>query len=1068
MSIISGVVRRPVSILVIMVLLCILSLFTATKISIDLLPDVAYPHISIYTTYPGVNPETVEETITKPIEATLRGLKNMVQVSSRSDSGISVISLEFKYGSDIDELAREIETRLDRIKSGFPKEVVAPMVFHFSGTDLPAVRVVVASNRNVNDVRQYIDENLLSYFEQIPGVARVEVSGGSTKRVLVETSVNRLNALGLTLSDIQNTIKSNGERTSLGYIQTETTDLALVLDNKFDNLEELKNLIIANRTTDTGEVYPVKIQDVADISFGYDELASNINTINGRPSVELNLYKTTGTSIVDVAEASNLMMKNIAKIAPKDFEFFVFDDEATFIANGMKAVGSAAGGGGLLAILILLIFLRNFRSVLIIGISMPISILFTFMFMYFAGLTLNAMTLAGLALGIGMLVDNSVVVLEHIYNKRLRGVKMLPSSEYGAREMARPVLAATLTTVLVFAPVLLFKDELGMMGGYVSALAFTVVVSVMSSYFVAIFFVPVLTSKYIKIYQSQPKGILKHINRMLEFCLEKLNESYQKRIRIMLEKPKRYLLLIVVLALVPIIIVVVRKPGFSLFPTFPRSEVAVYFEFPTFMTKDVKYEYVQDFQERTEYIFEKYGVSQDNVMVRVNSRSGGGLWGSGSNTADLIIQYKKDVTSELDRKITKEYQTFTNIYPGVLIDLGWGGRGWSGGGDFSLKMRSHNYDVLREKVIEFKKLIEKNFDGKITNITDDQGESATEYSLKVNRELANTYGISVSALVQELQSAVMGKTVNTYTEGASEYDIFVRLNAKDRSRADLVEQLYVNGNGNTRIPVANLVEKSYGLGVSQILRSDFQRTIGIQGSVVPPYTITQAVSEVRSMLEGQPGNNEVTYFFAGEFKKIQESSGTLIMIFLLAVLFIYGVMVSQFESFLDPFIIVFTVPLTFSGVVLIYMITQNYYSMFTLIGVVMLVGIAVNHGIVLVDYMNLLRNRGYKLKEAIVQGCENRLQPILMTTATTVIGLLPLVIFQIPGAEMVKPLALTVVGGLSSSALLSLFLIPLMYLSFKKRQVRWEEKSAKKHKKREEYMLARNRKLNRELGVAKD
>lgn len=1067
MSMISGIVRRPVTMLVVVLLLLAFSLFSASRLSLDLLPDVEFPQAFVSTAYTGASPEEIEENITKPIEEALRGITNLEEITSQSRAGSSFVNITFKYGSGMDQNIANLNERLNRITDFLPDDASSPVVFRFSANDVPVVSLEVLSNRTPNDTLQYFKDELLVHFEQINGVSQVDVRGGQLKQVFVEPSINRLNAYNITLSDITTAIAQNSSSGSIGTISTNVSDIDFVVENKYDNVEQLKNIIVAQRVGDNNEPYYIRIQDVADVRFGYDE-NNKISELNGNPSISVDIYKLSGANIVDVSEEIKKTITKMEDISPQDFEFIMLDDNAVFIKDSIGAVSQAALSGGFLAVLVLILFLRNFASVLIISIAMPVSIIITLMLMYFANITINFMSLAGLALGIGMLVDNSVVVLEHIYNKRLRGVRLLSASEHGASEMARPILASTLTTVLVFAPLLLFKNELGIIGGFFSHLAFTVVISVLSSYCVAAFFVPVLTSRYLPLYRAKYKGIFKKIDDTLEMFFINVCRKYRKTLSYILLRRKRFVLFIVVIALLPLVLI--PKLGFSFAPEFAPENLTIKFNFPPTAKIDDMYELVKNFEKRTEHIVDKFFQLQTaNKAIKVTGRTAGsnfGGFGARSSSASLDLYYVEDVNQNIHDAIVQAYLPYINIQPGVRIRVIGGearGAGSSSGSDFQLELKSENYDKLQETATKFTTLLEENLPN-LTNIDDDQPDSALEYALVVDRFLANSYGLSVNAIVTETQTAIKGRVVGKFSEGSSEYDIRLRLNVEDRKRTDIIERLYINSARGTRVPIINVLDTEFSQGVDQIRRADFQRTLVITADLVGKYTSVQAVSDAKNLLALFPKDEEITQIFTGEYEDIQKDFKTLAIIFLLAVLFIYGIMASQFESFLDPFIIVFTVPLTFAGVILIYFLTGNTISSFTIVGVVMLSGVAVNHGIVLVDYINLLRRRGFSLKDAILAGSESRLQPILMTSATTILGLLPIIILKINGVELIKPLALTVVGGLSVSAFLSLFFIPMIYYGFHQRLSRQSDKRKDKLRVKELYNLEGGQKFMEKYG----
>lgn len=1031
MAIIVNIIKKPVTVLVLVILITLFGIFSALQLSLDFSPEVEAPNLIVVTSYPDASPEDVEENVTKVMEKSLRGIENLLTISSESNAGQSRIDLEFKYGSNLETHTNNIRERLDRIRNSFPKEVDFPVIYKYNSTDRPIMEVAMVSNRSINDTREYYDNQLSNYFDQINGVARVEVAGGQKKRVYVEPSINRLNAFHLTLEDINNAISTNGRRSSVGVISTEISDIGLVIDNNYNSLDQISDLVIEERLSEYNEPYFIRLRDVADVRFGYD-VASNLSLLNDRPSLIIEFYKLANTNIVEVAENIKTQIKKLQNTLPNDFEILTTFDDSIFIKDELSAVWKAIFSGGVLVVLVLLLFLRNITSVLVIMISMPISIILTLMFMYFAGLTINFMTLAGLVLGIGMLVDNSIVLLEHIYHKRLKGLNLIAASGHGASEMARPIMASTLTTVLVFIPILIFKNELGYIAGYFVPLIFTVVVSVLASYCVAAFFLPVLTSKFIPLKVPHPNGIFKTLDDFFKFLLTKIESLYYQFLGYTLKRRKRFMALILVLALLPLLLV--PKIEFVFIPNIAPDFVRTKFTFPAnYSIKDM-HDIIKDFQSRTSYLSDEIGIkfTTINIIGRVTSFN---LYSTSANTGVIFVYFLNTVNLKKHKELVKAMIPYSKIYPGVtLATSGYSNSGGGGGGKkFNLEVKSQDYDQLLSTVSEITRLFQENLP-QLSNIANNQEESQLEYNVDIDRTQANSYGLSITRIIDEVQTALRGKNAGMFIENALEYDIRLRLAAHDRARTDVAERLYINTSSGNRVPLGNVINRSYDTALKKIYRKNFQRSISISADLVGNYTSSQAVTDTKNLLANYLLPENVSIEYAGEFQDIKKTFPILIWIFILSILFVYGIMASQFESFLDPFIIIFTVPLTLAGVIVLYFFTGSQISAFTIVGLIMLVGMVVNHGIVMVDYMNTLQKRGEPLEKAILVGAQSRLYPILMTSCTTIFGLLPIMVSNFSGAEFIQPLALTVAGGLTASALFSLYFIPLLYLGLNRRK----------------------------------
>lgn len=1025
MSVFTTVTRRPITVLIIFVVLLIFSIVMSMSIPIDFQPNVEFNEVTVTTTYIGANAELVEDTITVPLERVINSIDNIDEITSRTIEGSSMISITFKYKSGMEKNIDNLRNAIDMVSSQLPDDAGKPNIFRFGATGDPVIVMSISANRNHNELREYVDDVLTPYLEQINGVAFVAINGGVKKSVYIDISLNRLNAYNLTLGEIQNIIQSNGYGSTLGTIETKYKNVGVILDGEYKNIEAIKNIIVSERKINNDQSAFVRLRDIAEVNFDYGSEARQFY-LNDSPGIVVWFFKQNDANIVEVSNNIRDEIKRLEAITPDDFSFGVLSDFTSFIRAILNAVSDTALYGGMLALLVLIFFLRNITSVLCIACSIPISIVLTIMFMNMYGITLNFMTLTGLTMGIGIIVDNSIVVLENIYMKRKKKINLLPAAEYGVAEMAVPVFASTATTVLVFLPMLIFEQELGVIGAYFTNLGFAVVVSVIISYFTAIFLVPVLTSKFIPLHVNRGRGVIGKIKGIFDTLFQFIERSYEAVLTYTIHRRKRFIVLIILLAFFPFLLL--PRLGYSFIPDFTQDAVSVFMRFPPGSTNEEMYRTAKEYEEKIQPFLPE--VANRSLEI-IGSGTSISFFDSGLYTVELIVFFKDYMHNDDFKPLLDELNTIAKEYPFRISARSFYGGGGPGGGDanFTLKVRADDMNKLKQASESFSDSLRSIPD--FLDVSSNLPSSNLAISLAVNRERANAYGLSVRGVSDELGLAVSRKTVGTYVQGSKEYNITMRLRDEDSKRVDLFDQLYIK-TPTSRLPLSNLIERSLSTAEQRILREDSIKTIQIEAQLAEGYTIDKAIADARRALSENPLSldEDITYFFSGEFEDRNKNYRIMGLIFLFAILFVFGVMASQFESFSDPFIIIFTIPLTFSGVLLIYWLTGNSLSSFSLAGLVILVGISVNHGIVLVDYINVLRRRNYGLVRSIAEGARNRLQPILMTTFTTMGGMAPLAFTTKAGAELVQPLALTLFGGLGTSAFLSLFFIPLIYGGF--------------------------------------
>jgi len=704
----------------------------------------------------------------------------------------------------------------------------------------------------------------------------------------------------------------------------------------------------------------------------------------------------------------------------------VMYDTTKIIRDSLAQVSSSAISGAVLAVVILFVFLRSLKSTLIIGISIPVSIVVTMMLMYFAGLTLNLMTLTGLALGVGMLVDNSIVILENIYRYREKGAKLTAASILGTQEMVTAVTASTLTTIVVFAPVAILKSQLGM-----------------TSLVTAIFLVPALTSRYLPLSSRKEEpltGVLKSLDDRMARFFDGLDNLYKKSLRLVLRHR-----LATVLGIIAVFIgslFLIPLTGFEFMPNMQDDMVMVNVELPIGTKLDI----TESLLKRLELVVKNDVKGYRDIVVTAGTRSffgflGGNQTHKGSLTVMLPPYARRIDTSDT---VKAKLRARFNDIPSAVFSFSQGGGPRGNPTPIDILVKSDDLSRSKEVAEKIRLLLKDNIP-EVTEPTVDLKDGLPQVEIVINRDRAYDLGLNIASIGAEIRANIDGIESSKYREKGSEYDIVVILDPRDRDSIPDLNKLFVMNPQGRRIPLAGFAGLERTTGPVNINRENQTRVIHVTAGVVPKTDLSKTEARIRALIAREiPADDSYTIEFSGDYADLMKYGSKLIIILIISVALVFGVMASQFESFLDPFIILFTIPLTLIGVILIHVMTHTNFSTFTAVGIVTLAGVVVNNGIVLVDYTNLLRKRGLPIRTACVEAGGNRLRPILMTTLTTILGLLPIAVVESEGADLVKPISMTLLGGLSVSSFFTLFLVPVIYSFFneisEKREIRREAK----------------------------
>jgi HAE1 family hydrophobic/amphiphilic exporter-1 len=1027
MSLAQSIVKRPVLGIVVFGLTAIVALYLMSGIAIDMLPDVSMPYLIVNTNYQGAGPETVEKSVTKLLESQLVNVSGLESVSSTSGEGASMIIMEFKYGSDLDVKTNDVRDRLDRIKSRLPDGADTPIIMQIDPNSQPILRIAVRGSREANDLRSIAVNTIQDRLEQINGVASTSVLGGSERLVRVEISRNRLEAYGLSISAIANSLAAQNLEMGAGSIVDDMKNYSIRTTGEFRSVADIAETVVAR----LGGA-DIRLMDIADVSLAYPDESTSV-FINGENGVYVAVYKQSGSNSVSVADNVYAKLKEIQSILPRDVKLEVTADSTTQIRDMINELVNSALTGAVLAIGILFIFLRNIKSTVIIGISIPFSILVTLLVMNLAGLTLNMLTMAGLILGLGMIVDCSIVILENIYKYRERGTKPDMAAVLGGDEVMSSIIASTLTTLAVFVPIILFKNRLGMIGELIQGLTFTVGIALASSLLVAIFLVPILASKYLplntRVQKPLKNKLLIAADSAVERVIQGLTGGYTRLLSAAVKH--RLFTTIIVIATFVGSVLVLPKMRIILMPSMNEDSVSLNVELPLGTTYEETRAVMLQLQEIA--IDEIKGAK--NIIVNAGATGGAFSSSASSNVGSLTVNLNlDDPASDSSEQVKRKLRSRFDDFPGVTLSFGQGRMSALTGSDIDLALHINDIAEGLAAAREIKTLLEERV-SELAEVRIDMNEGLPQVEVIIDRRRAYNMGLSIGSIAREISAAMNGVTATTFRSGGDEYLVKLELRDEDREKLPDLGRIFIASNTGTLVPLSNFAALEKGLGPVSVKRENQSRTIHITGTLTPGQGAREVEQKIKTVLdENYLLPEDITISYEGQWGEISKTVSTFILIITLAILLVFGVMAGQYESFRDPFINLCTIPLMLIGVIAIYLVTGQAISAFSLVGLVMLAGMVVNNGIVLVDYTNLLVRRGMTVREACVEAGASRLRPVLMTTLTTVLGLIPMAFFPGKSATMIQPIGLTVIGGLMSSTLITLFFIPVLYSLINRRR----------------------------------
>jgi HAE1 family hydrophobic/amphiphilic exporter-1 len=1023
MSIPRLAIERPVTMFMLSFVVVLLGAISLTRLPVDLMPDVSFPSITVRVSYTGVGPLEMEELITRPIEQAVSAVAGLDQINSTSSEGNSTVRLNFTWGTDLNEAADEVRSRIDRVRGRLPEDADPPTIFKFDSTSFPIMGVGVEGNFDPVTLREMAQNDLSPRLERVAGVAAVSVDGGLRRQIRVDLSREKITALNLPVDRVVNILRTENQNIPLGEVFEADRMFLLRSPGQFTNIDEIRNLVVMTQ----GGV-PVYLRDIADVRDTTEDRRS-FTRINGNPGIRMRVTKQSGTNTVQIAEGVRAEIERINREIP-GVTLSVLDDQSVYIKRSISSVQEHALIGSLLVVLVIFAFLRDLRSTLIICTSIPISVVGTFALLYFGGYTLNTLTFGGLALGIGMIVDAAIVVLENTYRHLEMGKDGMTAAIEGAEEVWSAILASTLTHIAVFVPMLFLTGVSSIMFGQLAAV---VSFSLAMSLFVAVTIVPVLCSRLLRLAPPAEarRGPFGALFRLSERALDGLDRMYARALHASLHH--RPTVFAVGVALFVGALVLLPRVGFELQPTTDEGEVTVDAE----LAVGTRIELTEAVLIRLEETIRQ--TTPEVVMLITQAGGGGGGGGFGNqqtNRGNITVRLTpKDDRRRSSEQVAMDLRRQLAGLPGVIVrtrasggqQMMMRGGGNSDGSRLSVEIRGHELDQAKLLAQDLKALLDTTPGIADSRLGRDEGRP--ELAVNVDRDKAAVLGMTVTGVANTIRTNVAGTQAAMFREAGNEYPIVVRLREGDREEIASVGDVLLSTPSGRVLPAKNVMSVNRDTGPTQIDRKNQERITRVNAEV--EVTLSEAVGNVRQRLPELTIPKDFEVGFGQEVEDQARSFRELQLVLILAIVLVYTVMASQYESLRDPFIIMFSIPLAAIGVVGSLLLTGTPFSMQAYIGVIMLAGIVVSNAILLVDYANTLRRRDkLPLRQAIEQAGHHRLRPILMTSICTALGLVPMAMGIGEGAELQAPLARVVIGGLLTSTLITLVFVPAMYTLF--------------------------------------
>ncbi len=1039
-------VKRPAATMMLFLAILVLGIICFSKLGIDLTPEIEPTRVTVMTTWQGASCEDVETKVTRVLEKRLGSVANLDEIRSSTSEGRSTIACEFVWGTNIDEASNDIRSKVDIAKSSLPDDVEDPLIFKFDSASMPIMVIGVTAKESIEKLYDTIDDEVFQPLQRLEGVGSVDAFGGLQRQINVTLSREKLAGYGLTLTDIENAIANENKTLPAGSLKIGIIEYTIRVLGEYVDPEQIKEIPLLQKD---GAI--IRLKHVAEIKDSFEEITQYVETM-GKDGMIMIVQKRTGANTVAVCDAVRKELKRLETVIPRDIKFYMINDSSTFITQAVNNVKSSVYWGGLFVILVTYIFLRNIRTSLVVVLSIPFSLIIAFCYMYFMGWTINMISLSALAIAIGMVVDNAIVVLENITSHVNRGVKVQEASMFAASEVGLSMLASTATTICVFLPLVFVQGASGIMfrqlGGLVTA-------TLLASLLVALMLTPMLCSKLLKArprtkaelaYAASHQTWKDRLYNRTEIWFNAFENFYGGILEHCLKH--RYTVILIATVIIGLSILSIPFVGTEFTPDQDTGEMSIRFQLPVStraeLTAETARRIVRVVYDKEKELLAKSGkkVSDDedgtprSSAVRFTNwragRASNGWGGRGSHIGQcdiklLPMEERPYGVHELGENVLKELRAWpelSQIYletSNRLMNMMLGGSNTKPiivkvlGYDLSTTLGIANH--IRELALDIPGVRDP-------IVTFDNGNR--EIVINIDRDAASVLGVNVYNVVYSIRTLFYGNEASQFRTGEDEYDIFVQLGSQERKTINdlLNSEITVNGK---RVRLDSFATVTEELGPVTINRTGQERCVNLNMDVYDR-SLGEVASDLKQAINDTillpPG---ISIDYDGQIKEQGKSFSDLTLMLVLGILLVYMVMAAQFESFMAPFIVMFSIPFAFSGAIFALAITGKTLNLMSFIGLIMLVGTVVNNAIVLIDFINILLARGFPVLKAIADSGRQRLRPVLMTTLTTIFGMLPMALSRSTGSELWSPLSIAIIGGLSVSTLVTLVFIPTLY-----------------------------------------
>ncbi len=991
----------------VIIALMVFGFIAYTRLPVLMFPNIEFPVVTVTTVLPGADPATVESKVTEVLEDAVGVLEGIDTLKSISMESVSQVIVQFDMEMDLDIVTQDVRDKIATAVPELPSNAEAPLVQKFDLRAMPILQIAISGNMNTKDLTEFVDKRIKNNIERIRGVGNVQIVGGRERQIRVWLDADKLRGYGLTADDVVMTLQMGNIDFPGGSIKSEDQETVLKTQGEVEDVSDFAGLIVSS-----SKGRPITVGDVAYVEDG-EEDAKSFSRLDGEQAVSLLVTKRPDANELELADAVKEELAELQERYKDRIDIIVAQDNSTWTRDSVNDIKTTVLWGGLFAILVILLFFRNISATLIAAVSIPVSIISSFTIMSMFGFTMNMMTMMGLALSVGVLIDDSIVVIENIFRHREEGEKRYAAAVNATTEIGLAVMAATFTIVAVFVPVAFMK---GMVGQFFYEFGITVAGAVLISLFVSFWLVPMLSSRFLRRKQKETA-----FDRRFEATFDKVNVYYKNLLDWSLDHRKT-----VIFTAIGLMVAIQILLGMGLLksefqPAMERDEFMLNIETPVGSTVEQTDAKVREIE----------SLLQDNMPGVKSLFTTVGSSTSGQdepNKAAILVKLVPSHERELGVKESMAAaRDVVKSVEDVITSTGeastMSGGGWSNK-MLQFSLTGSDLGVIEEKAgIVYSQLQEiKGFVDLDTSLR----SGKPEIDLHINRQKAADMGVNVFSIASTVNTLVGGKEVTTFQEGGEQYEVWVRLKQSDRDEAKDLEKIMVRSSNGKLIDIANVIDYERLEGPSQINRLDRRREVEITANL-QGLPLGNAVAKVQELVNKAKGDADIELIWGGEAEAMMESFGELLFTLILAIFIIYMVLASQFDSFVHPLTIMISLPLSIIGAFLLLLITGKTLNIMSIIGVIMLMGIVTKNSILLIDLTNELRKDGLGRDDAIKKAGPIRLRPILMTAFSTILGVLPVALEIGEGAEMRSPMAIAVIGGLLTSTFLTLIVIPVVY-----------------------------------------